>query len=79
MSDRDGNANGHGTMMYSQPSRELIADACEYMANADAIDAMICPSDYNKITPAKDRSRSVSNGPVGAQFINHGLLPSRVP
>lgn len=47
----DGIAMGHEGMLYSLPSRELIADACEYMINAHAIDAMICLSNCDKITP----------------------------
>ncbi len=47
----DGIAMGHEGMLYSLPSRELIADACEYMMNAHAIDAMICLSNCDKITP----------------------------
>ena len=47
----DGIAMGHGGMLYSLPSRELIADACEYMVNAHCADAMICISNCDKITP----------------------------
>jgi dihydroxy-acid dehydratase len=47
-----GIAMGHERMMYSLPSGQPIADACEDMANAHAIDAMICLSDCDKITPA---------------------------
>jgi dihydroxy-acid dehydratase len=47
----DGIAMGHGGMLYSLPSRELIADACEYMVNAHCADAMICVSNCDKITP----------------------------
>src|ERR1700729_2522176 len=47
----DGIAMGHGGMLYSLPSRELIADSCEYMVNAHCADAMICVSNCDKITP----------------------------
>lgn len=47
----DGIAMGHGGMLYSLPSRELIADAVEYMVNAHCADAMICVSNCDKITP----------------------------
>ncbi|MFE3451491.1 dihydroxy-acid dehydratase [Nonomuraea sp. NPDC059194] len=47
----DGIAMGHGGMLYSLPSRELIADAVEYMVNAHCADAMICISNCDKITP----------------------------
>ncbi|RAY11813.1 dihydroxy-acid dehydratase [Actinomadura craniellae] len=47
----DGIAMGHGGMLYSLPSRELIADAVEYMVNAHCADAMICLSNCDKITP----------------------------
>ncbi|MGV9329054.1 dihydroxy-acid dehydratase [Streptosporangium sandarakinum] len=47
----DGIAMGHGGMLYSLPSRELIADAVEYMVNAHCADALICVSNCDKITP----------------------------
>ncbi len=47
----DGIAMGHDGMLYSLPSRELIADSVEYMANAHRVDAMICISNCDKITP----------------------------
>jgi dihydroxy-acid dehydratase len=47
----DGIAMGHGGMLYSLPSRELIADSVEYMVNAHCADAMICISNCDKITP----------------------------
>ncbi|WP_392565529.1 dihydroxy-acid dehydratase [Utexia brackfieldae] len=47
----DGIAMGHGGMLYSLPSRELIADSVEYMVNAHCVDAMICISNCDKITP----------------------------
>ncbi len=47
----DGIAMGHDGMLYSLPSRELIADAVEYMVNAHCADAMVCISNCDKITP----------------------------
>ncbi|CAL4324949.1 dihydroxy-acid dehydratase [Buchnera aphidicola] len=47
----DGIAMGHSGMLYSLPSRELIADSVEYMVNAHCADAMICISNCDKITP----------------------------
>lgn len=47
----DGIAMGHSGMLYSLPSRELIADSVEYMCNAHKVDAMICISNCDKITP----------------------------
>src|SRR5260221_3392255 len=47
----DGIAMGHGGMVYSLPSRELIADSVEYMVNAHWADAMVCISNCDKITP----------------------------
>jgi dihydroxy-acid dehydratase len=47
----DGIAMGHSGMLYSLPSRELIADSVEYMCNAHTVDAMICISNCDKITP----------------------------
>ena len=47
----DGIAMGHGGMLYSLPSRELIADCVEYMVNAHCADAMVCISNCDKITP----------------------------
>ncbi len=47
----DGIAMGHGGMLYSLPSRELIADSVEYMVNAHTADAMVCISNCDKITP----------------------------
>lgn len=47
----DGIAMGHGGMLYSLPSRELIADAVEYMVNAHCADAIVCISNCDKITP----------------------------
>ncbi|NIH41055.1 MAG: dihydroxy-acid dehydratase [Buchnera aphidicola (Periphyllus aceris)] len=47
----DGIAMGHSGMLYSLPSRELIADSIEYMINAHCVDSMICISNCDKITP----------------------------
>src|SRR3546814_7400177 len=47
----DGIAMGHDGMLYSLPSRDLIADSVEYMVNAHCADAMICISNCDKITP----------------------------
>jgi dihydroxy-acid dehydratase len=47
----DGIAMGHDGMLYSLPSRDLIADSVEYMANAHCADAMVCISNCDKITP----------------------------
>ena len=47
----DGIAMGHGGMLYSLPSRELIGDAVEYMVNAHCADALVCISNCDKITP----------------------------
>ncbi len=47
----DGIAMGHGGMLYSLPSREVIADSVEYMVNAHTADALVCISNCDKITP----------------------------
>jgi dihydroxy-acid dehydratase len=47
----DGIAMGHEGMLYSLPSRDLIADSVEFMCNAHTVDAMICISNCDKITP----------------------------
>jgi dihydroxy-acid dehydratase len=47
----DGIAMGHDGMLYSLPSRDLIADSVEYMANAHKVDALVCISNCDKITP----------------------------
>ena len=47
----DGIAMGHGGMLYSLPSREIIADSIEYMVNAHCADALVCISNCDKITP----------------------------
>ncbi|MGD0340819.1 MAG: dihydroxy-acid dehydratase [Bacteroidales bacterium] len=76
----DGIAMGHTGMLYSLPSRELIADSVEYMCNAHCADAMICISNCDKITPGMMMAAFrlnipavfVSGGPMEA-----GLLGSR--
>lgn len=47
----DGIAMGHSGMLYSLPSREIIADSIEYMCNAHCVDAMVCISNCDKVTP----------------------------
>src|SRR5512142_652725 len=47
----DGIAMGHGGMLYSLPSRDLIADSVEYMVNGHCADALVCISNCDKITP----------------------------
>jgi dihydroxy-acid dehydratase len=47
----DGIAMGHGGMLYSLPSREVISDTVEYMVNGHAADALVCISNCDKITP----------------------------
>jgi dihydroxy-acid dehydratase len=74
----DGIAMGHGGMLYSLPSRDLIADSVEYMCNAHCVDAMICISNCDKITPGmlmaamrlNIPSLFVSGGPMEAGKIN---------
>ena len=48
----DGIAMGHDGMLYSLPSRDIIADSVEYMVNAHKADAMICISNCDKVTPS---------------------------
>ena len=74
----DGIAMGHNGMLYSLPSRELIADSVEYMMNAHMADAMICISNCDKITPGmlmaamrlNVPSVFVSGGPMEAGLWN---------
>ena len=70
----DGIAMGHEGMMYSLPSRELIADSVEYMANAHAIDAMICLSNCDKITPGMLMAANRLNIPT--IFVSGGPMES---
>lgn len=75
----DGIAMGHDGMLYSLPSRELIADSVEYMVNAHCADAMICISNCDKITPGMLMASMrlnvptifVSGGPMEAGKVDH--------
>ncbi|MBN50859.1 MAG: dihydroxy-acid dehydratase [Spongiibacteraceae bacterium] len=80
----DGIAMGHDGMLYSLPSRELIADSVEYMANAHCADALVCISNCDKITPGMLMAALrlnipaifVSGGPMEAgktKLADHGL------
>ncbi|WP_163134165.1 dihydroxy-acid dehydratase [Agarivorans sp. Alg241-V36] len=60
----DGIAMGHGGMLYSLPSRDLIADSVEYMVNAHCADAMVCISNCDKITPGMLMASMRLNIPV---------------
>ncbi|WP_065188368.1 dihydroxy-acid dehydratase [Shewanella woodyi] len=60
----DGIAMGHGGMLYSLPSRELIADSVEYMTNAHCADALVCISNCDKITPGMMMAALRLNIPV---------------
>ncbi|WBA11634.1 dihydroxy-acid dehydratase [Salinivibrio kushneri] len=60
----DGIAMGHGGMLYSLPSREIIADSVEYMVNAHCADAMVCISNCDKITPGMLMASMRLNVPV---------------
>ncbi len=76
----DGIAMGHGGMLYSLPSRELIADSVEYMVNAHCADALVCISNCDKITPGMLMAALrlnipaifVSGGPMEAGKIKWG-------
>ena len=70
----DGIAMGHGGMLYSLPSRELIADAVEYMANAHCADALVCISNCDKITPGMLNAALRLNIP--AVFVSGGPMES---
>ena len=75
----DGIAMGHSGMLYSLPSRELIADSVEYVCNAHQADAMICISNCDKITPGMLMAAMriniptvfVSGGPMEAGLLNN--------
>ncbi len=75
----DGIAMGHDGMLYSLPSRELIADAVEYMVNAHCADALVCISNCDKITPGMLMAAMrlniptifVSGGPMEAGKVVH--------
>jgi dihydroxy-acid dehydratase len=60
----DGIAMGHGGMLYSLPSRDLIADSVEYMVNAHCADALVCISNCDKITPGMLNAALRLNIPV---------------
>ena len=76
----DGIAMGHDGMLYSLPSRELIADSVEYMANAHCADALVCISNCDKITPGMLMASLrlnipaifVSGGPMEAGKVQQG-------
>lgn len=68
----DGIAMGHDGMLYSLPSRELIADSTEYMVNAHCADAMVCISNCDKITPGMLMAAMRLNIPV--VFVSGGPM-----
>ena len=68
----DGIAMGHDGMLYSLPSRELIADSVEYMVNAHCADAMVCISNCDKITPGMLMASMRLNVPV--VFVSGGPM-----
>ncbi|RYE45394.1 MAG: dihydroxy-acid dehydratase [Hyphomicrobiales bacterium] len=68
----DGIAMGHDGMLYSLPSRELIADSVEYMVNAHCADAMVCISNCDKITPGMLMAAMRINIPV--VFVSGGPM-----
>ncbi|MGH6780206.1 MAG: dihydroxy-acid dehydratase, partial [Bradyrhizobium sp.] len=81
----DGIAMGHGGMLYSLPSRELIADSVEYMVNAHCADGLVCISNCDKITPGMLMAALrlniptvfVSGGPMEAGKVKlHGKMQS---
>ena len=72
----DGIAMGHEGMLYSLPSRELIADSVEYMANAHTVDAMVCISNCDKITPGMLMAAMRLNIP--AIFVSGGPMEAGV-
>ncbi|MGW5052071.1 dihydroxy-acid dehydratase [Actinokineospora sp. NPDC004072] len=68
----DGIAMGHGGMLYSLPSREIIADSVEYMVNAHQADALVCISNCDKITPGMLNAAMRLNVP--AVFVSGGPM-----
>ena len=68
----DGIAMGHDGMLYSLPSREIIADSVEYMVNAHCADAMVCISNCDKITPGMLNAAMRLNIPV--VFVSGGPM-----
>ncbi|WP_455221001.1 dihydroxy-acid dehydratase [Kaarinaea lacus] len=70
----DGIAMGHGGMLYSLPSREIISDAVEYMVNAHCADALVCISNCDKITPGMLNAAMRLNIPT--IFVSGGPMES---
>ena len=70
----DGIAMGHGGMLYSLPSRELISDSVEYMVNAHCADALVCISNCDKITPGMLNAAMRLNIPT--IFVSGGPMES---
>lgn len=70
----DGIAMGHNGMLYSLPSREIIADSVEYMVNAHTADALVCISNCDKITPGMLNAALRLNIPV--VFVSGGPMES---
>jgi len=70
----DGIAMGHGGMLYSLPSREIIADSVEYMVNAHTADALVCISNCDKITPGMLNAAMRLNIPT--IFVSGGPMES---
>ena len=64
----DGIAMGHDGMLYSLPSREIIADSVEYMVNAHCADAIVCISNCDKITPGMLMAVSAPEHPGDLRF-----------
>lgn len=73
----DGIAMGHNGMLYSLPSREIIADSIEYMVNAHTADALVCISNCDKITPGHLLAAMRLNIPV--VFVSGGPMESGKP
>ena len=74
----DGIAMGHDGMLYSLPSRDLIADSVEYMVNAHCADAMVCISNCDKITPGMlMASHCASTCPRGVRVRRARWRPAR--
>jgi dihydroxy-acid dehydratase len=82
----DGIAMGHGGMLYSLPSRDLIADSVEYMVNAHCADALVCISNCDKITPGMLMAALrlnvpaifISGGPMEAGKVSHNGVTQSV-
>src|SRR5512138_1376721 len=72
----DGIAMGHDGMLYSLPSRDLIADSVEYMCNAHRVDGMICISNCDKITPGMLMAAMRLNIP--AIFVSGGPMEAGI-